>query len=238
MPPKNTEYAFTKLQSKEEQLREAAHSYSRTETMLTIGACILTLTNLYNVIQTTANKPSLDTHLLTTPDTFVSELATETAGRELTVYCNDPILENLSAESNEYYDTNSFVQGVVSRDIRDTIILRENLCDILEMPDVNSDIGSSINYTHASYTLLHEIEHIYGEYNEAAATCYAGQKLEDFVGNKLTPDTSRIATEAVVQWLPTVLSDEYLSEECKDNGELDIDEASHFIAQIYRKAHK
>lgn len=113
--------------------------------------------------------------------------------------------------------------------------VREEFCEDLAGLDLeaNSD-DITYNELFSVYIVQHEAEHINGTRDEAAADCYAVQKMpETLTSIGVSEDYASAATDYLARYLEEApMPAEYRSPECSPGGELDLeitDDIRHFI---------
>ncbi len=166
----------------------------------------------------------------------VSEIISGLSGMELRVDCNDDQMEEDSQDSNfttygqvrPYYLPTGYVSPPV-------MTVRESVCDAvlnynpeLTPDDVYSEAflnqyGEATYYAESIGILLHEAEHNNQVHEEDAATCYSYQKLPGAL-EKLGMSKAAAITIAQGSSMTMAgrLKDNYLSDECREGGELDL----------------
>jgi hypothetical protein len=152
----------------------------------------------------------------------VSAIASEIAGRSVTVKCPGVFASLVDVSWNS---------GSVRFDANgrpaDEMKLSGETCSFLEdFAEGRTDAGDESKVARALHVLMHESFHLVGIRNEAAADCYAFQRVE-LAATRLGAEpveAQALAARAYVDRQETAPPD-YRSSECRDGGALDLSPA-------------
>ena len=155
----------------------------------------------------------------------LSAIASEIAGRSVKVDCPSVLAELVDVAWN---------QGSVRFDAggrpADEMKLSGETCRFLErFAEGRTDTGDEAKVARALHVLMHESFHLVGIRSEAAADCYAFQRVE-LAATRLGADpfeAEALAARAYVDRQETAPLD-YRSTECRDGGALDLSPTPHW----------
>lgn len=191
-----------------------------------------------NVRGLSSNYNSATTY--TSMNNEISDFASELAGMPVRVDCNDTVLDERTYNENgkTYAIQGQVIPITFTGEEKFSVpvtTLRESICtSILDFDpsrpptpilDTNyyDQIIAQVDYSDSVYVMLHEIEHLKQVFDEAEATCYAGQKLEGSLRNLGYEDQAAYeAAAATASSQRRYLPDSYVSEECAPGGALDL----------------
>ena len=168
----------------------------------------------------------------------VSTIASHIADLPMRVDCDTDALGGTIVQDGIEYTTRGAVRPLIlfPQPVAIPVMtIREDLCDdITEFtPTVDPAALSTdayYDYTHdvlkyadALSVVLHESEHIKQEFDEAAATCYAYQKLPGALEELGIDEAIALSTaKRLAEGTNDGYTDEYLSDECRPGGSLDL----------------
>lgn len=181
----------------------------------------------------------------------MSELAAIATETHMRVACDDDLLEKggglVSVVDGTEYKTNGRVHPLpilIGQVALPVTILREEVCTTLQnkqnlLPEVDESGPARTTkyegpqlFANALVTLLHEKEHAVSQvFNEAAANCYAYQKLPEALKRVgMDPEIVPIVARAVTSKnVPPTQPPEYYSPECKPGGTYDLGISEYYL---------
>lgn len=181
-------------------------------------------------------------------DKRASAVASELGGFAIYVDCNDKKLDDagrFNDNGREFLVAGQVTTMLIGKKDQlslPVMTLRENLCEDItnfeplpenEVPSNYDEyvdyIDAARAYAYAIAVTMHENEHIHQEFNEAAASCFTIQKLENTLQDLGMDETT--ANNVTVNTLQTFtnMPDNYLSEECRPGGDFDLGISTYYI---------
>lgn len=210
------------------------------------AALALVLLNASSGIENVAASINLDER-----NNRTSEVASELIGLPVRVDCNDATLDFADTLRNFMHPNTTHIQTIghvrpyslgVATIPPQVMTVRESVCDDIASFEFDENASTddeivdrylaSADYAQAAYIVLHEGEHLRNVNDEAAAACYAMQKLpkalEQSGFNEKYVD---MISQNTLRYVSELHPDEYYSEECAPGGELDLGISDLYLAK-------
>lgn len=184
----------------------------------------------------------------------MSSLAMGLTGSLVRVSCDDALLERegglkITVDGQDYPVRGRVYPFGISENsfaiAPPVMVLREEICDTIlddtnKLPEIKQ-VGAArvthyeapIEFARAVVTLLHEREHTFQVFNEAAANCYAYQKLPAALAVLgMNTEHIPIVTRGLLNDMSSdAYPSSYYSSECRDGGLLDLDISDTYLQQ-------
>lgn len=174
-------------------------------------------------------KSKANSRLNDTTSSFASELL----GKEVEVLCKPSLDQDAPGDGQTLGYVHTYIIGLpgLTESLHSSVIhMRTDICDSAVRTKFDSNKVTYRVSPQSIAILAHENEHLLGIENEAAATCYAAQKVPAYLENIGATEANAISVgHLVADYMHENLHPSYLSSECRDEGKLDINAYPIFV---------